>query len=154
MPESEEFKLLIEKTPYEVLLAGFPCQTFSRAGLEEGFGNKDKGSIFFHIVEIIKRTRPKGLFLENVDHLITHKKGNTFKQIINLLEDDLDYKTIGVRYKDDKLSKYYAPRSFIRNSKKFEIPQNRPRTYIIGFDRTRYKGSLNLIANQLPNGGL
>lgn len=96
---TEDFKLLVENTPYEVLLAGFPCQTFSRAGLEEGFKNKDKGVIFFHIAEIIQRTRPRAVFLENVDHLVTHKKGSTFKRIINLLEDELDYKIIGVTRK-------------------------------------------------------
>jgi len=74
---SEDFKLLVEHTPYEVLLAGFPCQTFSRVGLEEGFENEEKGKIFHHIAEIIERTRPCAFLLENVDHLITHDKGET-----------------------------------------------------------------------------
>ena len=78
----QDFKLLVERTPYDVLLAGFPCQTFSRVGLEEGFENEEKGKIFHHIAEIIERTRPCAFLLENVDHLVTHDKGSTFKFII------------------------------------------------------------------------
>lgn len=74
---SDDFKELVERTPYDVLLAGFPCQTFSRAGLEEGFNNEEKGIIFNHIAEIIRRTRPRAIFLENVDNLVRHDKGNT-----------------------------------------------------------------------------
>lgn len=55
---SKDFKMLVEQTPYDVLLAGFPCQTFSRVGLEEGFENEEKGKIFHHIAEILERTRP------------------------------------------------------------------------------------------------
>ena len=59
---TEDFKQIVENTPYDVLLAGFPCQTFSRVGLGEGFENDDKGKIFFHIAEIIERTRPCAFF--------------------------------------------------------------------------------------------
>ena len=62
----DEFKQQVENTEYGVLLAGFPCQTFSRVGLQEGFENEEKGKIFFHISDIIRRTRPFALFLENV----------------------------------------------------------------------------------------
>ena len=55
---SDEFKQQVENTEYGVLLAGFPCQTFSRVGLQEGFENEEKGKIFFHISDIIRRTRP------------------------------------------------------------------------------------------------
>ena len=67
---SEEFKNIVDDTEYEVLLAGFPCQTFSRAGNEEGFNDEEKGIIFNHIAEIIERTRPRAVFLENVDNLV------------------------------------------------------------------------------------
>ena len=95
---SEDYKTLLEKTPYDVLLAGFPCQTFSRAGLEEGFANEEKGIIFNHIAEIIQRTRPRAVFLENVDNLVRHDNGKTFYIIIHTLEEKLDYKVIGVTY--------------------------------------------------------
>ena len=80
---SDQFKHICSETEYDVLLAGFPCQTFSRAGKQEGFANTTKGTIFFHIVDIIKQSRhkPKVIFLENVDHLTTHDNGNTFKTI-------------------------------------------------------------------------
>ena len=89
---SEEFKQKVESTSYDILLAGFPCQAFSRAGKKDGFLDKTRGTLFFDIAEIIKRTRPKAFMLENVDNLITHQKGRTFATIINVLVNELDYK--------------------------------------------------------------
>lgn len=147
---SEDFKMLVERTPYDVLLAGFPCQTFSRVGLEEGFENEEKGKIFHHIAEIIERTRPCSFLLENVDHLVTHDKGATFKFIIDELEVRLKYKVIGVSYNENG-APIYVGKDFIRNSKNFGVPQNRPRTYIIGFDRERFSPELlSLLPTQLP----
>lgn len=146
---SEEFKQKLESINYDVLLAGFPCQTFSKAGLEEGFNNAEKGIIFNHIADIVQRTRPRALFLENVDNLVRHDKGNTFRIIINTLESVLNYKVIGVHY-DSNGSPTYNGRDFVRNSRDFGIPQNRPRTYIMAFDRERYGKALNGIENILP----
>ena len=147
---NESFKKIIEQTTYDVLMAGFPCQPFSRAGLNEGFDDREKGSIFFHIVEIIKRTQPLAVFLENVDHLVTHEKGNTFRKILITLEISLDYKVIGVR-KDDEKDIIYISNDFIRNSKYFGVPQNRPRTYIIAFNRKLFGDNINKIENaELP----
>lgn len=147
---SEEFKAALDELHYDVLLAGFPCQTFSRAGLEEGFDNEEKGVIFNHIAEIIQRTRPRAVFLENVDNLVRHDKGNTFRIIIHTLEEVLNYKVIGVNYNIlGELS--YNGKDFIRNSRNFGIPQNRPRTYIMAFDRQRYGTDALLgIENLLP----
>src|SRR6056297_2696074 len=72
---SEKFKKKVEKIKYDVLLAGFPCQSFSRAGKEEGFKDKTRGTLFFDIADIIDRTRPKAFLLENVDNLLSHDKG-------------------------------------------------------------------------------
>ena len=135
---SDEFKNKCANLDYDVLLAGFPCQTFSRAGKKAGFEDTVKGTIFFHILEIIKRSkkRPKVVFLENVDHLTTHDGGRTFKTILERLTQ-LNYKVIGVqKEKNGNIS--YDPKDFIRNSKDFGIPQNRPRVYIIGFDLKQY----------------
>ena len=85
----ESFKKLAERTEYDVLLAGFPCQAFSRIGLKQGFRDVTKGTIFFDIAEIIDRTMPKVVFLENVENLVSHDKGQTFKTIINTLENEL-----------------------------------------------------------------
>lgn len=147
---NEEFKRDLETLEYDVLLAGFPCQPFSRAGREEGFNDAEKGIIFCHIAEIIKRTRPKAIFLENVDNLVRQDKGKTFKVIIDTLEIKLNYKVIGVNYDQDG-KPIYDVNNFIRNSRNFGIPQNRPRTYIIAFDRERYKPkALMKIDNTLP----
>lgn len=150
---SEEFKNIVANTEYEVLLAGFPCQTFSRAGNEEGFNDAEKGIIFNHIAEIIERTRPRAVFLENVDNLVRHDKGNTFKIIINKLEIELNYKVIGVDYDiaGNPIVEGNEKR-FIRNSKNFGVPQNRPRTYIIAFDRERYDVNILNTLTDIPQG--
>ena len=146
----EDFKMLVEHTPYDVLLAGFPCQTFSRVGLEEGFENEEKGKIFHHIAEIIERTRPSAFLLENVGHLVTHDKGASFKYIIDELAVRLKYKVIGVLLNDDG-EPVFSGKDFIRNSRNFGVPQNRPRTYIIGFDRERFPHNLlEQLPTQLP----
>ena len=147
---SKEFKAKLEHIDYDVLLAGFPCQTFSQAGLEKGFNDEEKGIIFYHITRIIRRTRPRAVFLENVENLVRHNKGQTFHVIINILERKLNYKVIGVTNEKYKQLKYNAG-DFIRNSRFFGIPQNRPRTYILAFDRERYGAETLLgLKNTLP----
>lgn len=148
---SEEFKTLLEENEYEVLLAGFPCQAFSRAGLELGFEDKTKGTIFYHIAEIIQRTHPLAVFLENVDNLVRHDNGNTFRTIINTLEVELNYKVIGVTRNEDGEPTYIG-KNFIRNSRNFGIPQNRPRTYIMAFSREHFGDDVDRINNKLPEG--
>lgn len=149
---TEEFRNLVRQTEYDILLAGFPCQTFSRVGLKEGFENEEKGQIFFHIAKFIQATRPAAFFLENVDHLVTRDKGKTFRLIIETLEIELQYRVIGVK-KNDNGALIYSPQSFVRNSRAFGVPQNRPRTYLIGFDRERFKPErLALLPEELPNG--
>ncbi len=147
---SEEFKTLIEQTEYDILLAGFPCQTFSRVGLQEGFENEEKGKIFFHIADIIEKTRPIAFFLENVDRIVTHNKGETFKKIIETLNIRLGYHIIGVELSEEG-EPLYKPKDFVRNSRDFGVPQNRPRTYLIGFDTERFsKERLLGLPKELP----
>ena len=150
---SEPFKKLVEKTPYDFLMAGFPCQTFSRAGCQDGFNNTEKGQIFFHIAGIIENTRPMGFFLENVDRLMTHDEGNTFRVIAETLVNKLGYHVIGINKNvDGSLS--YSQDSIIRNSRFFGVPQNRPRTYLIGFDTERFdKDALARLPLELPSSG-
>lgn len=146
---TDEFKDLVAATEYDVLLAGFPCQPFSRAGKEEGFHDKTRGTLFFDIAEIISRTHPKAFMLENVDNLITHQKGKTFATIIDVLVNDLDYKVIGVT-KDKTGKLIYNPRNFVRNSRNFGVPQNRPRVYIMGFSRKHFGDTVDTLPNTLP----
>lgn len=147
---TEKFKEKVTNTAYDTLLAGFPCQSFSRAGKQEGFLDSTRGTLFFDIADIIKRTRPKTFMLENVDNLLSHDKGNTFKTIIEVLVNELDYKVVGVE-KDSKGNLLYDNNGFKRNSRNFGIPQNRPRVYMMGFDR-KYYGDVvdSLPTKELP----
>lgn len=147
----ESFKEKVEQIGYDVLLAGFPCQTFSQVGKKLGFEDKTKGTIFFHIAEIVRRSRPKGIFLENVENLVRHDHGRTFETILETLECELDYQVVGVsKLFSGDLS--FSPKDFVRNTKNFGIPQNRPRTYIIAFDRKRYGHNEELETISLPTG--
>ena len=146
---STEFKDRLAETKYDAILAGFPCQAFSKVGLQLGFRDKTKGTIFFDIAEMIQRTQPKFVFLENVENLVRHEKGSTFRTIINTLERELNYKVIGVTTNSTgELD--YNPSDFVRNSKDFGMPQNRPRVYIIAFNRRYFGSHLEKIPNALP----
>lgn len=145
---SEEFKKKVETTDYQLLLAGFPCQSFSRAGLEKGFLDTTKGTIFFDIADIIKRSRPKMFMLENVDNLLSHDKGNTFKTILEVLIHELNYSIVGAS-EDSNGVIQWDKSDFLRNSKDFGVPQNRPRVYIMGFSKS-YFGQDKLASSLLP----
>lgn len=144
---SEEFKAKLESTNYDILAAGFPCQAFSRAGQQQGFLDEVRGTIFFDIADILKRTRPKAFLLENVDNLLSHKGGQTFKTILKVLIDDLEYDVVGAT-KDLAGNILFDRSSFIRNSRNFGIPQNRPRVYIVGFDKKRYNKNIDDIPDK------
>lgn len=147
---SEEFKQLVTETEYDVLLAGFPCQAFSRCGLRQGFRDTTKGTIFFDIADIISRTNPKAIFLENVENLMSHDKGRTIRIILEALENELEYHVIGVSY-DVNNNLMYSRKSFIRNSKYFGLPQNRPRVYIMAFSKKEFGNAINILGDELPN---
>lgn len=146
---SEEFKSLVQDTEYDVLLAGFPCQSFSKQGYGRGFSDEKQGVIFSHIADIIRHTLPKAVFLENVDNLVRHDSGNTFNIIINRLEEDLNYKVIGV-HKEPGGELIFDGRDFVRNSRHFGIPQNRPRTYIMAFSRGHFGAAVDCLPDMLP----
>lgn len=103
---------------HDILLAGFPCQPFSQAGLHKGFEDT-RGTLFFDIARIIKEKRPKAFMLENVKQLRGHDKGNTIKVILSVL-DELNY---------------YVPDPQILNGYHFGVPQNRERIIIVGFNK-------------------
>lgn len=149
---SEEFKQKVVETEYDVLLAGFPCQTFSIAGKKLGFRDATKGTIFFEIADIISRTNPRAVFLENVENLVSHDKGKTLETIIKTLEDDLQYRVIGVSLDEDG-SYLYNTKSFVRNSRFFGLPQNRPRAYIMAFSKRIYGDAVKALTDNLPMEG-
>ncbi len=80
-----------ELPEFDLLVGGFPCQSFSISGLRKGF-NDTRGTLFFDIARIIKEKRPKYILLENVKGLLSHDKGRTIKIILSALEE-LDYDT-------------------------------------------------------------
>lgn len=149
---TDEFKNLAEEVGCDVLLAGFPCQPFSSQGNQEGFNDPLRGTIFFHIRDIIERTRPKAVFLENVQNIVSHDRGNTIRVIIDTLERQLRYRVVGVEY-DENGNYVFEHASFVRNTRYFGLPQNRPRAYFVAFDKDLYGDLVNEFEdNTLPDG--
>ncbi|MBO4690832.1 MAG: DNA cytosine methyltransferase [Paludibacteraceae bacterium] len=112
----------------DVLCAGFPCQPFSMAGKRLGFADEAKGTLFYHLQEIIAAKRPRVIFLENVMGLMSIRNQQvegqkievrTIDTILRILRQDLGY---------------YVPDPKIINAKDFGVPQNRDRVFIVGFD--------------------
>jgi DNA (cytosine-5)-methyltransferase 1 len=107
---------------HDVLVGGFPCQPFSTLGKLKGFEDKERGTLFFEIKEILKKHKTKVVVLENVKNIVTHDKGETFKRILHELH------SIG-----------YDCFHSVLNSADFGIPQRRNRVYIVGFLRGCFK---------------
>lgn len=147
----EDFKNEVVNTEYDVLLAGFPCQAFSRVGKQLGFRDTTRGTIFFDIADIISRTNPRAVFLENVENLISHDKGNTIETIIKTLEEELEYRVIGITL-DENGNYSYSRATLVRNTREFGLPQNRPRVYIMAFSKKIYGKAIKLLNEQLPTG--
>ena len=113
---------------HDVLLAGFPCQPFSIAGVSKknalnrphGFACEAQGNLFFDVARILRHHRPRAFLLENVRNLANHDKGRTFRVIRQTLEDDLEYDIFPM----------------ILNAKSW-VPQHRERIFIVGFPRER-----------------
>ncbi len=117
--------------PHDVLVAGFPCQPFSIAGVSKhnalgtkhGFDHPTQGTLFFEIVRILKAHRPRAFLLENVKNLKSHDHGRTFRVIMQTLREELKYDT-----HETVLDARGA------------LPQHRERTYIVGFlEKTEFR---------------
>ena len=103
-----------ELPDFDLLVGGFPCQTFSIAGKRKGFEDT-RGTMFFEIARILRAKQPRLFVLENVKGLLSHDNGNTFRTIIATLDElgyDLQWQVL--------------------NSKNHGVPQNRERVFIIG----------------------
>lgn len=103
-----------ELPDFDLLVGGFPCQSFSIAGKRKGFEDT-RGTLFFDIARILRAKQPRLFVLENVKGLLSHDNGNTFRTIISTLDElryDLQWQII--------------------NSKNHGVPQNRERVFIIG----------------------
>jgi len=112
-----DYSQFIDKV--DLFAGGVPCQSFSQAGLRKGF-NDPRGNLMFKFIEIVNLIKPKIFMIENVKGLLTHDKGNTIKQIIEILNES---KLYNINYKCLDASKY-------------DVPQKRERIFIIGILKT------------------
>ena len=104
---------------FDIMVGGFPCTSFSVAGYRKGFEDDRTADLFFVMERIFEERKPRVIFLENVKNLVGHDKGNTFKTIIERLED--------AGYKD-------KIKCQVLNACEYgNIPQNRERIYIVAF---------------------
>lgn len=110
---------------HDLLLAGFPCQPFSLAGVSKknslgrahGFADETQGTLFFDVVRILRHHKPRAFLLENVKNLLSHDKGNTMRVILHALDElgyEVDFRVIDARS---------------------WVPQHRERIFISGFSR-------------------
>lgn len=135
---------------FDVLLAGFPCQPFSIAGVSKkrslgrptGFADRTQGTLFFEVARILDERRPAAFLLENVKNLTSHDGGNTFRVIMDTLERELGYH---VQWK-------------VIDAARFR-PQHRERIYIVGFrgetdfsfDNIRYPSHVPVVGDVLED---
>ena len=128
-PDDDITKVAAGDIPdHDILVAGFPCQPFSIAGVSKkqslgratGFEDKTQGTLFFDVCRILKAKRPKAFMLENVKNLCSHDRGHTFKVIQESIAE-LNYKVF-----------------FQIIDGKAYVPQHRERIVIVGFDMERY----------------
>lgn len=125
---------------HHILVAGFPCQPFSIAGVSKknslgratGFEDKTQGTLFFDVCRILKKKRPKAFMLENVKNLCSHDKGRTFQIILESLKE-LNYDV------------FYD----VLNGQNY-VPQHRERILIVGFDRERYGTDARFVFQLTP----
>ena len=126
-----EIKAIIPER-FDVLCAGFPCQPFSNAGLKRGIEDT-RGTLFYHIAEILRDHQPKAVLLENVRGLISNDKGNTIQTVLRTITG-MGYKcNIPQELIDNgpikKLKEECS--KMVLSAKDFGVPQNRPRIYIV-----------------------
>jgi len=120
---------------HDILVAGFPCQPFSIAGVSKknalgrahGFLDETQGTLFFDVARIIKHKKPSAFMLENVKNLVSHDKGKTFIVIKETLKE-LGY---NIHYK-------------VLDGKHF-VPQHRERIIIVGFKNSKFKGKESFV---------
>ena len=125
---------------HDVLVAGFPCQPYSIAGLRRGLKD-ERGTVFMEIIRILKDKRPKAILLENVKGILAHDKGATLKYMISLIEE------IG----------YHIKFQTLNSMTHGNIPQNRERVFIVGYlsksaaDRFMFPDPIPLTKSILDN---
>lgn len=127
----KEIKALIPEY-FDVLCAGFPCQPFSNAGLKKGIEDT-RGTLFYHIAEILRDHQPKAVILENVRGLISNDKGNTIQTVLRTITD-MGYRCNVPQelIENGPITKLKTECSkMVLSAKDYGVPQNRPRIYIV-----------------------
>lgn len=109
---------------FDLLCAGFPCQSFSVAGKRQGFDDT-RGTLFFEVARILRCKKPRYLLLENVPGLLSHDQGKTFARILGTLSE------LG-----------YCVEWIVLNSKDYGVPQSRKRVFIVGYLDPRCAGKI------------
>lgn len=126
-PAGDIYEVPIDHIPlHDLMLAGFPCQPFSLAGVSKyqslgrphGFDDVTKGGLFFRLAHIIDHHQPIGFVLENVKNLVRHNGGKTFEQVRRVLNDELGY-VVSWKVLDAR----------------WVVPQHRERVFIVGLRR-------------------
>lgn len=143
LPHGDITKIAAGDIPaHDILLAGFPCQAFSQAGLKRGFSDT-RGTLFFDIQRILVAHRPRMFLLENVKQLRGHDKGRTLETILSVLRgqdadipDDIEISDESKNALSKKLN-YWVDFKVLRSCD-FGVPQNRERVYIVGFNKDYY----------------
>ncbi|HHU85166.1 MAG TPA: DNA (cytosine-5-)-methyltransferase [Clostridiales bacterium] len=126
---------------FDILIAGFPCQTFSIVGKREGLSD-ERGNIIFHLIDIMKKKNTKYFILENVKGLTNHDKGRTFR----IIKQELGQAGYNIYYK-------------VLDSEKYGVTQKRERIYIVGikkeldnglfvFSQNYIKGNFNSVLEE------
>lgn len=147
MPKGDITGIKAKDIPeHDILLAGFPCQAFSQAGLKKGFSDT-RGTMFFEIQRILVEKRPKAFLLENVKQLKGHDKGRTLTKILEILKGE-HYGEIPAdvllseeaRHALSEKLNYWVDFRVLRAAD-FGRPQNRERIFIVGFDKDYFSES-------------
>jgi DNA (cytosine-5)-methyltransferase 1 len=132
-PAGDITKVNIDNIPnFDILCAGFPCQPFSLAGKKNGFSDKEKGNLFFNILDIIDKKKPTQIILENVKNLLTINNGDTF----NIIITELEKRNYNVSYQ-------------VIDSKYYNCPQSRQRLFIVCDKNKKY--TFKKIENKIIN---
>lgn len=127
-------KISPQNLPYfDLLISGFPCQSFSIVGKRDGLKNKEKGQIIFHLANILQNKQPRYFILENVKGLVNHNQGQTLRFITQLLQN-CNYKV------------FYE----VLNSLDFKLAQSRERIYFLGI-RKDLKQEFNFNSIKIKN---
>lgn len=144
VPKGDITKISAKSVPdHDILLAGFPCQAFSLAGLKQGFSDT-RGTMFFEIQRILAEKRPKAFLLENVKQLRGHDQGRTLRTILQILRGEevpaipLDVPMSPEARKSMSVKLDYNVAFGVLKATDFGVPQSRERIYIVGFDRAAY----------------